>query len=101
MRHISKVLSGAAALLLLTGCATSLQSPETISGIGTRVALGEPLHDQPLSDAGQVRVFSYQEASSQSVTQGAGLPGIYLHIAGPVGRAVADSPVYYRAYRAR
>ena len=70
-----------------------------ISGLGTRVALGEPLHDQPLSDAGQVRVFSYQEPSTQSVTQGAGLPGIYLHIAGLVGRSVADSPVYYGAYR--
>ena len=72
-----------------------------MSGHGTTVALGEPLHDQPLSDAGQVRVYSSQVASTEASAEGAGLPGIYLHVAGPVGRSVADSPVYYGAYRVK
>ena len=47
-----------------------------------------------------MRVYTLPTAtSSDSVGATAGTPGIYLHVAGPIGRSVSGSPVYYGSDR--
>jgi hypothetical protein len=70
----------------------------SLSGEGTTAAIGYPFNDDAGADAGGARMFSYSLTAGQTITS-AGTPGIYLHVAGPVGRSVAGSPVYYGAYR--
>jgi hypothetical protein len=71
----------------------------SLSGDGSRVAIGAPFNDGSFSNAGHVRVFSTPVSVSVSSATSAGTPGIFLHITGPVGRSVAGSPVYYGADR--
>jgi hypothetical protein len=61
---------------------------------------GSPGADTVATNSGLARVFRLSvaaEASASSET--AGLPGIYLHVAGPVGRLAEGSPVYYGSDR--
>jgi hypothetical protein len=66
-----------------------------ISAAGATVAIGAPMK---ATQTGQVRVFGYAEPESSTGTQ-AGLPGIALHVAGPVGRPVEGSPVYVASHK--
>jgi hypothetical protein len=70
----------------------------SLSGDGSRVAIGAPYNDGGGTDAGHVRVYGTSVTISSEATS-AGTPGIFLHITGPVGRSVAGSPVYYGADR--
>ena len=69
----------------------------SLSGDGQTIAVGAKLHDNPGTSAGQVRLFRYLTPSTD--IGGVSRPGIYLQIAGPVGRSVEGSPVYYGAYK--
>ncbi len=73
MRHISRVLSGAAALLLLTGCATFLQSPEASSeprmvfvidhGRHSSIAIETPSGNLVRYSYGDMRYYRDQDTS--------------------------------------
>ena len=73
-----------------------------ISGDGTTFAVGAHRDDGAGVDAGTVRVYAIP---ADSVTREAaqatdpGTPGIYLHVAGPVGRQAEGSPIYYGSDR--
>ena len=71
-----------------------------ISGNGSYVGVGDYSHS---SWAGQVQVFSLPVAASgssaESSSASAGVPGIFLFVAGPVGRSASEAPVYYGADR--
>ncbi len=70
-----------------------------MSGDGTTFAVGAHKDDGAGADAGTVRVYTLP---ADSVTTGAatvGIPGIYLHVAGPVGRLAEGSPIYYGSDR--
>jgi hypothetical protein len=73
-----------------------------LSSDGGTVALGAPSSGVPALEAGVVQVYSYP-ADKQLVSMGTAgatyLPGIYLHVAGPLGRTVAGSPVYFGSDR--
>ena len=72
----------------------------SLSGDGTTASIGYPFNDDGGTDAGGARVFTYSVTVEQTPTStGTGTPGIYLHVAGPVGRSVAGSPVYYGSDR--
>ena len=75
----------------------NLGTEVAISGTGYRIAVGAPGYDTPLANNGLVRVFGYPQAPTDNTAalSGAGLAGIHLHVAGPVGRLAADSPVYF------
>jgi hypothetical protein len=60
--------------------------------------MGLPANDVVAADAGLVQVFTYTLSVSE-VSHVAGTPGIYLHVAGPVGRSAEGSPVYYGSDR--
>ena len=70
----------------------------SLSGAGSDVAMGLPFNDDVAANAGLVQVFTYTLSVSE-VAQVAGTPGIYLHVAGPVGRSAQGSPVYYGSDR--
>jgi hypothetical protein len=57
-----------------------------------------PENDATASNAGAVVVFGYTLSVSDGVSV-SGTPGIYLHVAGPVGRSAEGSPVYYGSDR--
>ncbi|MCF8550143.1 MAG: hypothetical protein K9G09_04515 [Pontimonas sp.] len=61
---------------------------------GDRLAIGAPVASLPSDGSGQVRIFGFTAATSQTAEASPGQPGIYMHIAGPVGRSVEDSPIY-------
>lgn len=61
---------------------------------GNRVVVGSPKRSVPSATTGETRVFGFSTPSSSDADLNPGLPGIYLHIAGPVGRSVKDSPIY-------
>lgn len=69
----------------------------SLAGDGSTLAVGARLHDSPGTSAGQVRLFRYVTPNSDNAADSR--PGIYLQIAGPVGRSVESSPVYYGAYK--
>jgi len=73
----------------------------SLSGDGSRVAIGAPWNDgaslDPTNNAGHVRIYTV--AATITSETASGTPGIFLHITGPVGRSVAGSPVYYGADR--
>ena len=77
-------------------------SAVALSADGTTAALGLPSHDGVATNAGLAQVFRYTvtvvESEGESV-ENPGVPGIYLHVAGPVGRSVQGSPVYYGSDR--
>ncbi|CAB4649199.1 MAG: hypothetical protein F2621_05535 [Actinobacteria bacterium] len=66
-----------------------------MSASGDRIVVGSPKRAVPSTNTGEVRVFGLSAASAASDATGSGIPGIYLQIAGPVGRSVQDSPVYF------
>ena len=61
--------------------------------------MGAPLSSTTRTTSGSVAVFDLVVESSPPPAESAGLPGIYLHNGGPLGRAVEGSPVYLGAYR--
>jgi hypothetical protein len=81
----------------ITGEATGDEAGRSVamSAAGATVAIGAP---KKSTDTGQVRVFGYPVAAT---TAGAssGLPGIALHVAGPIGRPVEGSPVYLASHK--
>lgn len=71
-----------------------------LSGDATTFIGGAPEADTVATNSGLARVFRYfVETESSSGAEAAGTPGIYLHVAGPVGRAAEGSPVYYGSDR--
>jgi len=70
----------------------------SLSGDGTTASIGYPFNDDGGTDAGGARIFTYS-VTVEPTPASTGTPGIYLHIAGPVGRSVAGSPVYYGSDR--
>jgi len=68
---------------------------------GQRVALGQPGSGAVATNAGEVSVFEWPPEGVMFTTQDTaadrGVAGIHLHIAGPLGRFVAGSPVYFGA----
>ena len=71
-----------------------------ISGNGSYVGIGDYAHS---GNTGQVQVFSLPVAASgssaESSSASTGVPGIFLFVAGPVGRSASEAPVYYGADR--
>ena len=74
-----------------------------ISGNGSYVGIGDYAHS---GNTGQVQVFSLpvaasgsSDGNSSSGSASAGVPGIFLTVAGPVGRSASEAPVYYGADR--
>jgi len=73
-----------------------------ISGDGTTFAVGAHRDDGAGVDAGTVRVYAIPVDSVTTEAPQAtdpGTPGIYLHVAGPVGRQAEGSPIYYGSDR--
>ena len=63
-------------------------------------AAGSPGDDTVATNSGLTRVFSFPvQPSASTGAVSAGTPGIYLHVAGPVGRQAEGSPVYYGSDR--
>ena len=79
--------------------ADELGTAVAISGDGTSIVLGAPLSDTTAVDAGQVQIFAYEAIITASTSEDPGVPGIYLVVAGHVGRTVLGSPVYYGSDR--
>jgi hypothetical protein len=74
-----------------------------ISGNGSYVGIGDRANS---GYTGQVLVFSLpvaasgsSDGNSSSGSASAGVPGIFLTVAGPVGRSASEAPVYYGADR--
>lgn len=95
---VFSLLSGAWTQLgqTVTGANGSDQSGYAVAlnGAGDRMVVGAPEVSLPSENSGEARVFSFTTASISNVALSPGVPGIYLHIAGPVGRSVKDSPIY-------
>ncbi len=73
-----------------------------LNGDGAILAAGAHKDDGAGTDAGTVRVYSFRTESvtAEAAAEGtSGTPGIYLHVAGPVGRQAEGSPVYYGSDR--
>ncbi|HEV8012640.1 MAG TPA: FG-GAP repeat protein, partial [Pontimonas sp.] len=73
-----------------------------MSGDGATFAVGAHRDDGAGTDAGTVRVYTFRvESVTTEAAQATnpGTPGIYLHVAGPVGRQAEGSPVYYGSDR--
>ena len=73
-----------------------------LNGDGAILAAGAQKDDGAGTDAGTVRVYTFRVESVTANTAQAtdpGTPGIYLHVAGPVGRQAEGSPVYYGSDR--
>ena len=71
-----------------------------LSDDGASFVAGAPKDDEVGVDAGHVRVYTLPApAWSDTGAITAGTPGIYLHVAGPVGRSASGSPVYYGSDR--
>jgi len=72
-----------------------------LSGDATTFIGGAPAADTVAPNSGLARVFRLFVASEVPVSgeEAAGVPGIYLHVAGPVGRQAEGSPVYYGSDR--
>ena len=80
----------------ITGTAASEQAGYALamSASGDRIVIGSPGRAVPSAKTGEVRIFGFTATSPAAVEPGPGRPGIYMHIAGPVGRPVLDSPIY-------
>jgi hypothetical protein len=80
----------------VTGTAASDQAGYALamSASGDRIVMGSPGRAVPSAKTGEVRIFGFTATSPAAVEPGPGRPGIYMHIAGPVGRPVLDSPIY-------
>ena len=72
-----------------------------LSGAGTTFSAGAPEADTVATNSGLARVFRLvvTTAATSSSEEVAGVPGIYLHVAGPVGRGAEGSPIYYGSDR--
>lgn len=69
------------------------------AGDGNTLVAGAPEADTVATNSGLARVFRVIVSPSTPESAPAGTPGIYLHVAGPVGRLAEGSPVYYGADR--
>jgi hypothetical protein len=80
----------------VTGTAASDQAGYALamSASGDRIVMGCPGRAAPSANTGEVQIFGFTEASVTASEASPGRPGIYLQIAGPVGRPVLDSPIY-------
>lgn len=80
----------------ITGTAASEQAGYALgmSSTGDRIVIGAPGRALPSANTGEVRIFGFTATTSQTAEANPGRPGIYMHIAGPVGRSVKDSPIY-------
>ncbi len=80
----------------ITGTAASEQAGYALalSSTGDRIVIGSPGRALPSANTGEVRIFGFTATTSATADANPGQPGIYLHIAGPVGRSVTDSPIY-------
>lgn len=80
----------------VTGTAASDQAGYALamSASGDRIVMGSPGRAVPSANTGEVQIFGFTEASVTASEASPGRPGIYLQIAGPVGRPVLDSPIY-------
>jgi hypothetical protein len=80
----------------ITGTAASEHAGYALalSSTGDRIVIGSPGRALPSVSTGEVRIFGFTATSPATVEPGPGRPGIYMHIAGPVGRPVLDSPIY-------
>ena len=83
----------------LGGAGDEAGTSVSLSGDGTTASIGYPFNDDGGADAGGARIFTYSVTVEQTPAS-TGTPGIYLHVAGPVGHSVAGSPVYYGSDRA-
>ena len=70
-----------------------------LSADGATLAAGAQKDDGGGANAGTVRVYAIPVESVTTEAASAGTPGIYLHVAGPVGRLAEGSPVYYGSDR--
>ena len=70
-----------------------------LSADGGTLAAGAQNDDDAGSNAGTVRVYEIPVESVTTEVAPAGTPGIYLHVAGPVGRMAEGSLVYYGSDR--
>ena len=70
-----------------------------LSADGGTLAAGAQNDDEAGANAGTVRVYAIPVESVTTEVAPAGTPGIYLHVAGPVGRMAEGSPVYYGSDR--
>ena len=70
-----------------------------LSADGGTLAAGAQNDDEAGANAGTVRVYAIPVESVTTEVAPAGTPGIYLHVAGPVGRIAEGSPVYYGSDR--
>jgi len=82
----------------LGGAGDEAGTSVSLSGDGTTASIGYPFNDDGGADAGGARIFTYSVTVEQTPAS-TGTPGIYLHVAGTVGRSVAGSPVYYGSDR--
>ena len=80
----------------ITGTAASEQAGYALamSSTGDRIVIGSPGRALPSANTGEVQIFGFTATTSQTAEANPGQPGIYMHIAGPVGRSVKDSPIY-------
>lgn len=80
----------------ITGTAASEQAGYALamSSTGDRIVIGSPGRALPSANTGEVRIFGFTATTLSTADANPGQPGIYLHIAGPVGRSTLDSPIY-------
>ena len=85
----------------ITGTAASEHAGYALalSSTGDRIVIGIPGQALPSISTGDVRIFGFTPTSSGASQTSAGLAGIYLHIAGPVGRPVEGSAIYVGSNR--
>lgn len=80
----------------ITGTAASEQAGYALAmnSTGDRIVIGSPGRALPSANTGEVRIFGFTATTSATADANRGQPGIYMQIAGPVGRSVTDSPIY-------
>ena len=103
IRLLSFVDNSWGELLSLPGetAAEKFGTSVALSGAGTTFSAGAPEADTVATNSGLARVFRLvvTTATTSSSEEAAGVPGIYLHVAGPVGRGAEGSPIYYGSDR--
>lgn len=103
IRLLSFVDNSWGELLSLPGqsAAEKFGTSVALSGDGSTFIAGAPEADTVATNSGLARVFRLfvTTDTTASSEESPGVPGIYLHVAGPVGRGAEGSPVYYGSDR--